>query len=570
MLKKSILVFLKNNLTVIALLLLGTISWSITMVKNGLCWNVQCASGLGFWGANGHDGIWHLALINSLSRGFRGMPVFAGYPLQNYHIGFDILVVFLHIGTGVSIGTLYFQILPPIFALLIGLLVYLFIWNWRKSKKEAVWAVFFTYFAGSFAWILGKGESAFWSQQAITTLINPPFALSLIFILLGLIFLIKFQRNHKALFLVLSSIFFGVLIEVKVYAGILILGALFVAGVYELITVHPALPAGRRSRITYIFFGSLIISLLVYLPFNKLSVGLLIWQPFWFLETMMGLSDRLGWTRFYSAMTTYKSGGVWLKGILAYTVAFVIFVCGNFGTRIIGLWSMVNGRWLKKTTAIHIFIYSIIAAGIIVPMFFLQKGTPWNTIQFFYYSLFFSGILAGIVLGRLNKLLIALFVVLTIPTTIITLKEVYLPQRPPAMFSKEELSALEFLKNQPDGVVLTYPYDPIKAKEAESNPPRPLYLYESTAYVSAFSGKTTFLEDEVNLNITGYDWPTRRVDIENWYKEKDQEKAREFLKQNNIKYIYWVKSQRAYLGDGQLGLTRLFENNEVDIWKVGD
>lgn len=559
MLKKSILVFLKNNLTVIALLLLGTISWSITMVKSGLCWNAQCASGVGFWGANGHDGIWHLALISSLSRGSRGIPVFAGYPLQNYHIGFDLLVAFLNKETSIPIANLYFQILPPMFSLLIGFLTYKFTQLLTGSKKSGILATFFVFFGGSFAWILGRGESAFWSQQAITTLINPPFALSLIFILLGLIFLLKFQRNHKALFLVLSSIFFGVLIEVKVYAGILILGGLFVSAVYELITVH-------RSRITYIFFGSLIISLLVYLPFNKFSVGLLVWQPFWFLETMMGLSDRLGWTRFYSAMTTYKSGGIWLKGILAYSVAFVIFVCGNFGTRILAF-KNIN---LKKLTSLDLFIWLIIGAGILIPTLFLQKGTPWNTIQFFYYSLFFSGILAGIVLGRLNKLLIVLFVVLTIPTTTITLKEVYLPQRPPAMLSKEELSALEFLKNQPDGVVLTYPYDPIKAKEAESNPPRPLYLYESTAYVSAFSGKTTFLEDEVNLNITGYDWPTRRVDIENWYKEKDQEKAREFLKQNNIKYIYWVKGQRAYLGDGQLGLARLFENNEVDIWKVGD
>lgn len=553
MLKKSILVFLKSNLVLIVLLLLGIVSWSLTMVKSGIIY----LFGVGFWGANGHDGIWHIALINNLSKGVFSMPVFAGLPLQNYHIGFDLLVAFLHIDTGVNIITLYFQILPLIFAFFIGLLVYLFIWNWRKSKKEAIWAVFFTYFGGSWAWILGKGESAFWSQAAISTLINPPYALSLIFILLGLIFLLKFLKNHSAFYFLLTAISFGVLVEIKVYAGILVLGSLFAASVYELFTVH-------RSRIIFVFFGSLIISLLVYLPFNKLSVGLLVWQPFWFLETMMGISDRLGWTRFYSAMMTYKSGGILFKGIIAYFMAFGIFIIGNFGTRVIFLFKKV------KTDAINVFFYSIIIAGLLIPMFFLQKGTPWNTIQFFYYSLFFSGILAGIALAKFNRWIIILIVVLTIPTTAITLKEVYLPQRPPAMLPNEELKALEFLKSQPDGVVLTYPYDPIKAKEAVVNPPRPLYLYESTAYVSAFSGKTVFLEDEVNLNITGYDWSTRRVDIENWYKETNQEKAREFLKKNNIKYIYWVIPQRAYLGEGQLGLVRLFENKEVNIWKVGD
>ncbi len=555
MLKKSILVFLKNNLSLIILLFLGTLAWSLTMVKSGWIYPF----GVGFWGANGHDGIWHLALINNLSKGIFNVPVFAGYPLQNYHIGFDLLLAFLFKITRIPVVNLYFQILPLILTFLIGFLTYKFVLLLTKSKKSGILAVFFTFFGGSFAWIIGKGESAFWSQQAISTLINPPFALSLIFILLGLIFLLKFTKNHSKFYFLLTAIFFGLLIEIKVYAGILVLGGLFLSGLYSLII-------NDKSLTIKIFLGTLIISLLVYLPFNKLSVGLLVWQPFWFLETMMGAPDRLNWVRFYSAMTTYKSGGVLLKGVLTYSVAFAIFIIGNFAARLLAF-KNIN---LKKLTSLDIFIWSIIFTGILIPTFFLQKGTSWNTIQFFYYSLFFSGILAGVVLSRTTSYILLATVLLTIPTTIITLKDVYLPGRPPAMLSKEELSALEFLKSQPDGVVLTYLYDPIKAKEAEANPPRTLYLYESTAYVSAFSGKTTFLEDEVNLNITGYDWQTRRTDIEIWYKEANQEKAKEFLKKANIMYIYWVKSQRAYLGEGQLGLTRLFGNNEVNIWKVGD
>lgn len=561
MLKKSILVFLKSNLTLIVLLLLGTISWSLTMVKNGIIYPF----GMGFWGANGHDGIWHLALINNFSKGIFNMPVFAGYPLQNYHIGFDLLVAFLFKVASVPVVNLYFQILPPILAFLIGLLTYKFVWLLTNSKKSAILATFFTFFGGSFAWILGKGESAFWSQQQISTLINPPYALSLIILLLGLILLVKYQNTKKILFLIFSSIFFGILIEIKVYAGILVLGGLLVSCVWRVV---------KEKKLDYlmVFVCSLAISLIIFLPSLKGSSKLLIWQPFWFLEIMMGAIDRLGWMRFYSAMTTYKSGGIWFKGILAYSVAFAIFIIGNFGTRILAFKNIS----LKKLGSMDLFIWSIVLGGILVPTFFLQKGTSWNTIQFFYYSLFFSGILAGIVLSRTTYYILLATVLLTIPTTAITLKDVYLPQRPPAMLSKEELSALKFLKSQPDGVVLTYPFDRQKAKEAESNPPRPLYLYESTAYVSAFSGKTTFLEDEVNLNITGCDWSTRRVDIENWYKETNQKKAKEFLKKNNIKYVYWLKGvsngipQRAYLGEGQLGLRRVFENKEVDIFRVID
>lgn len=536
----------------LSLIVVGSFIWSLTMIKSGLIYSF----GMGFWGANGHDAIWHIALAESLGKGSFGMPMFAGSPLQNYHIGFDLLLALLNKVTFVPVVNIYFQILPPLFALLIGYLSYLFIVGWTKSEKAANWSLFFIYFGGSLGFLIGKGESTFWSQQAISTLINPPFALSLIFILLGLLLLQK-QK------FILAAVCFGILIEIKAYAGILCLGALFVSGIYQLIKQ-------RKFSHLLVFLGSLVTSLIIYLPLNKNSTGLLVWQPFWFLETMMGLTDRVGWLKFYSAMTTYKTGHIWFKEIPAYLIAFVIFWVGNMGTRIIK--ETLIWKWIKSFKTIgwvEIFVSSIIIAGGVIPMFFLQKGTPWNTIQFFYYSLFFSAILAGIAVSQIKSKAIAILVVLaTIPTTFLTLKDVYLPSRPPAKISKEELSALSFLKGQPEGTILTYPFDEAKAKEAEASPPRPLYLYASTAYVSAFSAHPTFLEDEINLDITGYNWPLRRSKVENWYKEKDRAKARGFLKENNIKYVYWLKGQRAFFGEGQLGLTKIFENKEVDIFMV--
>ena len=517
------------------LIILGSLLWSLTMVKSGFNYSY----GLGFWGPNGHDGVWHIALINKLAKFNFDNPVFSGETIKNYHIGFDSIVALINFITKLPINNLYFQILPPVFALLIGYLTYKFVFLWTKSIKSSLLSTFFVYFGGSFAWVLGKGESAFWSQQAISTLVNPPFALSLIILLLGLIALIK---NKK----ILAVLAFGVLIQIKAYAGILVLGALLVSGNFA------------------VFLGTLLLSALIFLPFNKEAVTIISWQPFWFVETMMGLGDRIGWQRFYSAMTTYKMGNIFLKEIAAYLVAFLIFVFGNFWTRLIFLRDI-----FKKPDRVKIFLLSIVVAGLMIPTFFVQRGTPWNTIQFMYYSLFFTGILTGIALSRVKSYILILIVLLTIPTTIITLKEVYIPSRPPAKLSINEHEALNYLKTQPDGTVLTYPYDADKAYAAIDNPPRPLYLYESTAYVSAYSDKTIFLEDEVNLNITGYDWKIRKEKILDWYKESEQEKARNFLKDNNIKYIYWVIPQRALLGESQLGLTKIFENKEVMIFSVG-
>lgn len=550
--KEALKQYLTGSILPLILILVGAVCWSLTMIKSGLNYSF----GMGFWGANGHDGIWHLALINSLSRGSFQMPVFSGYDIKNYHLGFDLVVSFIHNFTKIPTVNLYFQIIPPILALFVGVTSYLFVLNWTSSKKAALWSTFFVYFGGDLAWILGRGESTFWSQQSISTLINPPLALSLIFIFAGLYFLTK-----KKYFL--SAIFFGVLLETKAYAGVLVLGSLFLAGVWEYLKE-------KKFKIFLVFLGSSIISLILFILLNRGSENVFVFSPFWFLQTLFNL-DRFSIPRFASAIANYNLAHNWAKLIPAYILAFVVFWIGNMWTRLFKEFEVV--RWLKNPKTIKpmdVFITSMIIGGAAIPMLFVQKGTPWNTIQFFYYSLFFSAILAGVALQNLkNKVIIAIIVLLTIPTTIITLKDVYIPGRPPAKITNSELSALSFLSNQKDGVVLTYPYDKAAADAAVSNPPRPLYLYDSTAYVSAFSNHQTFLEDEVNLNITNFDWNARRNEVfKDFLNTLDVNIARKFLKDNNIKYVYWVKPQRAKLGETQLGLYKIFENSEVNIYKV--
>ena len=107
-------------------------------------------------------------------------------------------------------------------------------YEWKQSKTIAFWTLFFLYFGGSLGWVVTflksgqiSGESLFWSQQAISTLVNPPFALSLLILFAGLYYLIKgFNVNSKK-FLSIATFFFGILIQIKVYAGLLILAGLF-------------------------------------------------------------------------------------------------------------------------------------------------------------------------------------------------------------------------------------------------------------------------------------------------------------------------------------------------------
>lgn len=564
MLKEASKQFLQKSKAII-LILVGTITWSLTMVRSGLTYPF----GIGFWGANGHDAIWHLALIESLSKGNFQMPVFSGFSLKNYHLGFDLLMAWIVRLTTISPSIIYFQIAPPVLAFLIGILTYRFVFDWTKSTRSSLLATFFIYFGGSFGWIVSLfrgqgwgGESMFWAQQSISTLINPPFALSLVMILVGLIFLKKFLEEKNLLNFILTTLFFGFSIFVKVYAGLLVLVSLIAISLWQIV---------KKKDYSLLLLGLIttLISLGLLSLFDKSSASLIVYKPFWFLETMLIAPDRFYWPRLYSAVISPKV-------IPAYILTFLIFIIGNFGTRLIAIGSIIKSRKKLFTAGpIEVFIFTLIISGIIVPLFFIQKGTPWNTIQFLYYSLFFSGIVAGVTLGqlleksKLNTLLIRIIivvvVVLTIPTTLASMGN-YFPGKPQSILPVSEIEALKFLSTQPDGVVLTYPYDIDKANAAKA--PRPLYLYTSTSYVSAFSGKETFMEDQINLDIMQYPWQKRRESVEEFLNMVNTSSAQLFLKNNNIQYVYWVGGQHAQIPNQDLGLKQIFGNDNVTILEV--
>ncbi len=569
MLKKVLdRLFRGHNLQSFTLIIAGSISWSLTMVKSGLLYPF----GMGFWGANGHDGIWHISLIESLSQGRWDMPVFAGESLQNYHVGYDLLLAVIHSATRIPVSILYFQIIPPILAILVGYFGYKFTYEWRKSKVEAFWATFFVYFGGGLGFLVQlvrnktfDGESLFWSQQSVSTLINPPYALSLVLMFAGLYTLLLGLRSRNSKLLMIATFLFGVLIQVKVYAGLLALSGLLIASALQMV---------RRQGLilTKIFSGSLLLSILFFSSTSESVGSTIVLKPFWFIEGLFASPDRFYWPRLSNALTNYAADNNWLKVLLAYTGGSVVFIVGNMGVRLFGLLALI-ALFRQRISYTLVFVITIIGLGVLLPLLFIQKGTPWNTIQFFYYAQVFMGILTGIFIGnfigRRNRYLSAAFILsiilLTIPTTLATLANHYLPSRPPAKLSYEELDALAFLKNQTKGTVLIEPFDKQLADKAIANPPRPLHLYESTAYVSAFSGQPVYLEEEVNLEITGYPWRERRIKTEEVFGSNIDSKS-QFLKEASISYIYIHRDR--FTAMWPANVNKIYGNDEVVIYKV--
>lgn len=564
------LVFRLNKWLVL-IMFSGMITQSLTTIRSGLLYTY----GMGFWGPNGHDGVWHLALINNLVNHFPPQnPVFAQFNLSNYHWLFDFLIALIHKITFLPTLNLYFQIIPVVLSGFLGILVFLLIKKLTKNNLAACLSVFFAYFGGNFGWLVtflrGQGlggESMFWANQSISFPLNLQFFLSLILMLAGFYLYLNYleKPNSKRFWLLIFV--FGLIIGVKAYGGIIILFGLGVTSFWELIT-------RKKTQTLRVFLGSLVISLLIFLPNNWASSSLFVFSPLWLPRVMIDAPDRVGWLRLAQARQAYFATGLWLKWWLAEALGLIIFFIGNLGTRMIGLGKLFD--WFKnwrKMNSFQILFLACLLPSSLIPLFFIQKGNPWNSIQFFYYFQVLFGLLAGLGLGEflskkkiwLKSLFIALLLLLTLPTTIGDLKN-YLGFQAPAKIGFQELEALAFLKKQPQGIVLTYPHN-YRAREKTEETPQPLYIYETTAYVSAFSEQQSFLEDEMTLEIMQVDWSLRRTEVEEFFKTKDNQEAKNFLEENKIKYLYLVNNQTFLAALSDLDLEEIFHNDFVKIYE---
>lgn len=546
---------------------LGSFSWLLTSFKNGL----QFDFGLGFWGPHGHDGIWHLSLIESLKSGLPPQnPIFAGEVLQNYHYFYDLLLSQASNLTKIEAVDLYFRLFPLLISLLIGAVAYILAKRWFNSSIAATLSCFFLYFGGSFGWILSYirnrslgGESTFWAQQGISTLINPPFAVSILIFLAGLYLFHKIiaQKDQLVYWIIPLTILWGSLIEFKAYAGILVLTSLAVVTLFELLKKNP--------HILKISLPTFVLSMIVFLPQNSQSSTLLVFSPLWLVHSMVDFPDRLNWGRLaLTRMTGYETGNL-LKILAAEGLGVALFLVGNLGARVVGFLSL---KKLWSFNSFGVFLSVFLLTSIVFPLFFIQQGANFNTIQFFYYFLLVFNFLAaksfGFLIDRWKKIgwAIVVFVIfMTLPTTWDTLQN-YLPKRPPAMVSTKELEALNFLKSQPKGVVLSYFYN--KKLNDRFIEPRPLFAYESTAYVGVFSAKSEFISDTVNLEILGVDYKGRLQTQKDILKAVEPEVFKKMLRENKISYLYTPKFFKFSIDNEKYGIKRIFENEEVEIFKV--
>ncbi len=540
--------FLKTHKTVLLIILIGAALQSVTMIKSGR-W---CDYGLCFWGPNGHDAFVHLALENSFQKHLWPLtnPTFASAPLFNYHILFDYLTALLSRFLNVPLLDLYFRYLPILMSMGIGLLALLLMKVWKKQTSSICWTLILIYLGGSWGFVfnlfrthrLWGGESLFWSTQAISTLINPPLAFSLIIFLVFLLLFARWQAQLTLKRVIVLALVGALLIQAKAYAAaILGLGL-------AILSLQSFVSKDRRFRQLFLLTGLLAgFSFLLFLPTYRQGSNLFVISPFWFIKAMIDSPDRLGWQRAANAWQFYESQHLVIKLALLQSVGLFIFFLGNLGLRVLGIRDMFS-KLRSQDFSLSLISWCILI-GLLIPLVVVQTSNPWNSIQFMYYSLFFLSFFAGPTVAvwlftRQNLIsfsAVLMVVVLGIlPTTWGTLQDYFSPT-PAAYISPSELRVLDTLEHLPKGLVVAPNFNLDQARVFLE--PKPIFAYTSTAYISALSGQPTYLSDEINLAISGYDYTASKRDVNRFFNTTDTVWQKHFLKENNIGYIYQTPDQ---------------------------
>lgn len=578
-LKKLRLGLSKKNIVFFFLILItGVISQVLVNAPSGLPYQ----DGLYFWSSHGRDGIWHLALMEEMHKSvfpFQN-PVFAGYRLQNYHFFVDLLMSEVTRLVPFYSLDVYFRFVPVLFSILLGLSSFILARLWVNSRTAGIWAMFFTYFVGSFGYIviflrngnIFGGETVFWINQPHSVVGNPPQAAAFIILLTFIVLFLRYLQSYKDAYLILLILLGGVIAGFKVYAGMVLLITLFLTGLYAALF-------NKNYKILMTWIGISVLSLCVLIPNSSSSTKFVIFEPWWFIRTMV--VDKLGLIDWEHKRQHYLSVGrltSYLRILQLEIISFFIFLLGNLGTRSLGFLKFIKifKRGIKGDL-FSLFFISFTCISFLIPLFFLQRGVVYNSIQFAQYFLLLFGLLSAIAVTEfmrklknlyLRIILSVIIVVFSVPTQIGLLWQFY---SNPALskITYQELDALNFLRSQSgeDAVILTAPFNKYE-KAKYKDPPIPIYAWYDTGYVSAFSAKQSLIADEEQITIMGYDVNALSKAREEIFQTADVKLINEFLKKYGVDYIYLAWDQKFATDSATINMDLAFENKDTRVYKV--
>lgn len=489
-----------------------------------------------------YDTNWHMALERAVLKDFPPEhPSSSGLILKNYHYFYDVFLASLHFFSGVSFVTLNYKISQLFIAFLLIFSTYAF-GKRLKDKNTGLILVGLTVFVGNFGymipWFLPNhswSESSFWVSQTFSMMVNPQLIFSfatmyLVILLMTKDFIDVKARHFLIIPLIACSIGFktyGWMIMSLLYAFDLLLELIFKKDFFNII------------------FG--LIYLIVALPFIYLITGFksgsFFWQPLWYLDGMVEAPDRVNNIRWRFLLDHYLMKKDFPRLYWLRIKELFIFYFGNLGVRsffILMPLIALKESFKKQKRVIQIVLLGFVFTSVF-PLLFLQTGTVWNSIQFWYYTLIFADILLALSLSGLMKhlnrpfkylILISLFA-LGIPAFLKTMQQKFVSFH---TFSIKQINLLGKFEEK-DRILIC---------------PEDTYLF-NMAFVRAHSNADIYLADKDQLSLV-------EADLKQVNQLKDI-----FSKQSNSELLTLVDQQKIrYILCSDSGMTKFLDKNYLD------
>lgn len=380
----------------------GALSLASTLM---LTW-LPSARGLQLQSGQLHDSAWHIALINQLTAAIPPEhPSNYQLTVQNYHYFYDVIVAQLSSVYRLPISVAYFQVFPLVFALLLSASM-VALAKAVHSIKAAWWSVFFTFFVGSLGYMVpwfipGQvgHESSFWVSQTFAMMVNPQMIFSLATLAwVGWLLVREPQfAKHRWWLHGMMLVTMAAAIGFKSY-GWMVLGSFYLP--FAVLRWWQS----KDWRYLGLVGGFVLCSLPVVALITGFKTSSFFWFPLWYLTSMVESADRLNLPQLRLQEDALRAQGSLLGVLKIRLIELVLFVIGNLGTRVLaigaGVWWWRQRRHLNQSYWNVSWLVALLFSASF-PLLFLQQGAVWNSIQFWYYTLIMTGLLASITMAEL-------------------------------------------------------------------------------------------------------------------------------------------------------------------------
>lgn len=491
-----------------------------------------------------HDSVWHIALIKNLQHAIPPLhPSSFSETLTHYHYFYDLIIAAISSAFHTSDIILYFQVFPLYLTLLLSLTIIIFARTFKNNLYTFLLTLF-TFYGGGFTYLLplfltghNSQESSFWVSQTFSMMLNPQliYSFSLMYSVLFLMRKIYQEKKPNSIlhliiiFLTVTSIGF------KSYSFIVLL--------LMYIPFITTLFINTKNKL-YIIFGFLTVILsmpLYFMVVGNDGSGTFFYKPLWFIDTMIVADDRLNFVKAKLVEDFYRENNEMLKVYFIKSVEIVAFYIGNLGTRsiffLLPILLVTKFSSFKNQQIIFVLFFAFIITSIF-PLLFLQKGTVWNSIQFWYYSLIIANILATYACIRIteyiqkqskNTLSIYAFICAISIFSVI----------PYFQTIKNKITIFETVKD--DTIVVL---QQLKPDDRVLVCPNAAVLYNNS-FVTAYSGAKTYFTDVGQLALTGMqDVEAKEVQLQDMLYKDDQDELQEFIKNQKISVIICNKDNQ--------------------------